>query len=361
MHEIVGIGASVYDTMMNVPKFPKEDTKLAAFRLWHQGGGPCATALAAASLLGVRTAYLGTLGDDTAGVFLKADLEKYGVDTSLLAIKKGYQSGQSFILLNEETGSRTCIWQKGDLPAFRPDEEQLQAVKTAGILHLDGNHLEAALICARAARQAGVRVSMDAGGNYPGVEALLPYVDIFIPSEEFALAFTGEADAEQAAERLYREFRPSVLVVTQGSRGGFLYDGKVRRYPAFPVQAADTNGAGDVFHGAFLAVYLEGKDVWEAAVFASATSALKCSRLGGRAGIPGKEEVKRFLAARRAEEAATSAGDKAAPPAGDKAATSAGDEAATSAGDKAAAGSREEQGGAWGDGPQRTEGRGERE
>ena len=61
MHDIVGIGASIYDTMMAVPGYPKEDTKLAAYRVWHQGGGPCATALAAASILGASTAYLGTL------------------------------------------------------------------------------------------------------------------------------------------------------------------------------------------------------------------------------------------------------------------------------------------------------------
>lgn len=295
MHEIVGIGASIYDTLMAVPRYPAEDTKLAASRVTHQGGGPCATALAAASVLGVRTAYLGAVGDDAAGIYMKADLEKYGVDTSLLETKKGYLSGQSVILLNEETGSRTCIWNKGDIPTFQPDERQLQAVKEAGILHLDGNHLEAAIIAARAARQAGVTVSMDAGGNYPGVEALLPYVDILIPSEEFALAFTGMREAEQAAEQLYRNFQPKVLVITQGGRGGFIYDGEVHRYQAYSVSVMDSNGAGDVFHGAFLTAYLEGRSVPEAVSFAGAVAAVKCSRLGGRAGVPGKEEVKHFM------------------------------------------------------------------
>lgn len=299
MHEIVGIGASIYDTMMAVPGYPKEDTKLSAVSVWHQGGGPCATALAAASILGAGTAYLGTVGDDGAGIFMKEDLETYGVDTEYLEVKKGHLSGQSVILLNEETGSRTCIWHKGDMPVFQPDEKQLQAVKDAKILHLDGNHLEAALIAARAARQAGVMVSMDAGGNYPGVEALLPYVDILIPSEEFALAFTGMPEAEQAAKQLYREFGPKVLVVTQGGRGGFFYDGEMHGYSAFSVQVVDSNGAGDVFHGAFLAAYLEGKNVAEAVTFASAVAALKCSRVGGRASIPGREEVRHFLKSRQ--------------------------------------------------------------
>ena len=62
---------------------------------------------------------------------MKEDLGKYGVDTGYLEVKKGHLSGQSVILLNEETGSRTCIWHKGDLPGFDPDAGQLQAVKTA--------------------------------------------------------------------------------------------------------------------------------------------------------------------------------------------------------------------------------------
>ena len=74
--QIVGIGSSVYDTLMVTPRFPEEDTKIQGIETKIQGGGPCATALVAASKLGVRTAYMGTLGDDPFGTFMKADFEK---------------------------------------------------------------------------------------------------------------------------------------------------------------------------------------------------------------------------------------------------------------------------------------------
>lgn len=295
MYDIVGIGASLYDTLMVVHQMPMEDTKMMAGRMLGQGGGPCATALAAASRLGAKTAYIGVMGDDAAGVFMMRDLKEHEVDTRYCLVKKGYLSWMSFILLNEQTGSRTCIWSKGNIPSVELGEKEAEAIRNARALHLDGNHLDAATAAAILARQAGVKVSMDAGGNYPGVERLLPYVDILIPSEEFALKYTGAPDAETAARQMYRELHPEVFIMTQGSRGGFLYDGEVHRYPVFPVPVMDSNGAGDVFHGAFLTAYLEGKAPEDAAVFASAVSALKCSRLGGRRSVPDKQTAVQFM------------------------------------------------------------------
>ena len=142
----------------------------------------------------------------------------------------------------------------------------------------------------------GVTVSLDAGGAYPRIEELLPLVDVLIPSEEFSLKVTGCATAVEAAKVLQERYDPKVLVITQGSKGGFIWqDGKEVRYPAFRVKAIDSNGAGDTFHGAFVAAQLKGMDVYESCRFASATSALKCTRFGAQEGIPGYEEVLEFM------------------------------------------------------------------
>jgi len=90
-----------------------------------------------------------------------------------------------------------------------------------------------------------------------------------------------------------------VLIITQGVRGGLIYDGReMTRYPAFQVEAVDSNGAGDVFHGAFVAARLRGMNALEAARFASAVSALKCTRLGAREGVPAWEDAMAFLHSR---------------------------------------------------------------
>ena len=172
----------------------------------------------------------------------------------------------------------------------------LEMLSGAKYLHLDGHHPEAAIYAAGKARMRGVKVSLDAGGIYPGIERLLPLVDVLIPSEEFALAITGEEKAEKAAEVLMERNHPELLVGTQGRRGGLIWKkGQAVRYPVYPVQAIDTNGAGDTFHGAFLVGRIRGMTVYEAASFASAVSALKCTRFGAQDGIPGYEETVEFM------------------------------------------------------------------
>lgn len=296
MIEVVGIGAALFDILMTADRFPDEDTKLQGIETKLQGGGPCATGLVAMSKLGVKSAYMGTLGDDMYGDFIRSAFDTYGVDRSCVRTVPGAQSFHSFVLLNTSNASRTCVWNKGTLTPPTAEDVDVEMLKNAKVLHLDGHQLECAIYAAGKAREFGVTVSMDAGGTYPGIERLLPLVDVLIPSEEFAKKITGCEDAEKAAAKLWATYHPKTLIITQGSRGGFIWeDGKAVRYPVFPVNAVDSNGAGDTFHGAFVAASVKGMTTMEAATFASATSALKCTRFGAQQGIPGFEEVLEFM------------------------------------------------------------------
>ena len=296
MMEVVGIGSALFDILMTADEFPKEDTKIQGKQTKTQGGGPCAVALVAMSKLGVSSGYMGTLGDDMYGDYIKASFEKYGVDTSHIRRNPGEQSFHSFVLLNLQNSSRTCIWNKGTVTPPTQEDVDLEVLKKAKYLHLDGHQLDAAIYAAKKAHEYGVKVSHDAGGTYPGIEGLLPYVDVLIPSEEFALKITGCDNAVDAARKLYDTYHPETLIITQGVKGGLIWeDGKEVRYPAYPVKAIDSNGAGDTFHGAFVAARIKGMSVYEAACFASATSALKCTRFGAQEGIPGFQEVLDFM------------------------------------------------------------------
>ncbi|MDO4584015.1 MAG: PfkB family carbohydrate kinase [Planctomycetia bacterium] len=291
---ITGIGANVYDTLIQLPAFPEEDTKCYARRFVCSGGGPAATGLVAASKLGAKTSALAVLSTDAGGEFLRKDYEKYGVDTRLIEVREG-ESFSATVILNSQTGSRTCLLYRGTLPPLELREAHCQEIADAEILMVDGNELSAAIAGAKVAREAGTRVLYDAGGRYPGVEELLPWVDILIPSAEFALGFTGKTSLEEAAVWLYETYRPEIVVITNGSQGGLFYDGSLHTYAAFSVEVVDSNGAGDVFHGAFAFAVTRGYSWEEACRFSSAVSALKCTRLGARAGVPSLEEVLRFL------------------------------------------------------------------
>ncbi|MBQ3052780.1 MAG: hypothetical protein IJD55_03690 [Clostridia bacterium] len=296
MAKIVGIGANVFDTLYNIPTYPTEDTKMRATVSKTAGGGPVATGLVAAQKLGEDTAYIGVLSDDSGGKFLKEDFEKYGVKTDLIEIKSGYRSFASVLWLCADTTTRTCVFDKGDLPPLKLSDVQKQAVKDAQLLMVDGNEMDAAVEAAKIAKENGTKVLYDCGGLYDGVERLLALTDIMIPSEEFSLGHTGCKTAEEAAKKLYETYSPEVVVITQGKRGGIIYDGKeIVSYPIYPAKVLDSNGSGDVFHGAFAAAVVKGYEYLKCCYFSSAVSGLKCMGVGARESVPNFETTKNYL------------------------------------------------------------------
>lgn len=287
MSKVVGIGACVLDTLITLPNFPPEDTKLRATSSKLVGGGPAATGIVAVSKLGISAEFLGVLSDDSNGAYLKGDFEKYGVGTDNIDMIPGYRAFTSCIWLNSAEGTRTCVFDKGDLPALKLDDAKIEAIKNAEVLMVDGNEMSAAVEAAKIARANGTKVLYDCGGLYEGVENLLALTDIMIPSEEFAMGHTGEKDAASAAKKLYELYHPQYVVVTRGKLGGLLFDGEtVTEYPIYPAEVVDSNGSGDVFHGAFASAVVRGYTPIQCCHFSSCVSALKCMGVGARESVP---------------------------------------------------------------------------
>ena len=296
MSKVVGIGACVMDTLINVPNYPTEDTKLRATNSKPAGGGPVATGIVAVSKLGVDAEYIGVLSDDNGGQFLLNDFKKYGVGVDNVIVESGYRSFTSVIWLSAATTSRTCVYDKGNLPPLVLNDAQKEAIKNAELLMVDGNEMDAAVEAAKFAHENGVKVLYDCGGLYEGVERLLEHTDIMIPSEEFSLGHTGAQTAEEAARKLFEMYSPEVVVITQGKRGGLLYDGKTAvSYPIYPAVVVDSNGSGDVFHGAFASAVVRGFDYETCCHFSSAVSAIKCTGVGARESVPDFDTVKAYL------------------------------------------------------------------
>ena len=295
MSKVIGLGACVYDTLINCDYYPTEDTKLKANGVFIAGGGPVGNALYVMAKLNVNASVLGAFAPDNAGKYLLEDFSKNGVDVSNAVVLPNATSFTSFILLSEQGKSRTCVFDRGTV-ADDPSKLDYSCIEGASVLHLDGNYLNCAIEAAKIAKEKGVKVSLDAGGLYQGIENLIPYVDILIPSGEFAKGFTKTDDIPSEMKILKEKYNPEILVVTDGANGGYYYDGDtIKTYRNFKVQAVDTNGAGDTFHGAFITAYLEGKDVLSCSEFASATSAYKCLHKGVRTFDLSKEIVLDFI------------------------------------------------------------------
>lgn len=282
MKKVVGLGACVVDTLISADKFPEEDTKMRAGDILVTGGGPVANALVVLSKLGVRAEIIGGLAGDGHGDFIRADFERLGVNTSRATVVEGAKSFVSYIILSKDQGSRTCLFNRGTVKDD-PSLVDLSAIDGADVLHLDGNYIKCACHAARYAKEKGVTVSLDAGGRYDGIEELLPLVDILIPSREFALGITKEEDIPSAMRVLGEKYSPKILVVTDGARGGYYKDGdEIFKYATEKITPVDTNGAGDTFHGAFVAAYVRGMSTPDACRFASNVAAYKCTNKGAR-------------------------------------------------------------------------------
>ncbi len=296
--QVVGIGLATVDVLLRCEEADGDGLQFSDFHL--EGGGPVATALCAASKLGTSTGYVGTAGGDFAGDAKLLSLERYGVDVSRAVRRPGPERQVILVRVDANTGERRFTGMGGfRQDPVRPDELDRDYVTSADCLHLDGMHTEAARAAAEWMQAAGKTVVYDGGATRGPVREetrdLLEHVDVLICGSGFAQALTGLSDTADAC-RAARDCGPGVVVQTEGADGAFSStpEGDFHT-PAFTVDVVDTTGAGDVFHGAYLVGLLKGWDHRRIAVFATAVAAMKCSHMGGRAGVGTFEETVQFL------------------------------------------------------------------
>jgi ribokinase len=181
------------------------------------------------------------------------------------------------------------------LSRITPSEVDHELIASAGALLVDSLEPVGARAAAETARGAGIPVVIDAGTLREGIDELLPLCDYIVASETFAEQISSGRGVDEAL-RIMLDLCPRAAVVTLGERGSVALspEGKIE-VGGFRVRAVDTTGAGDVFHGAFLYAVLQGWDLHRICLFSNAVAAMKCRRLGGRTGIPTRDEALAFL------------------------------------------------------------------
>lgn len=293
--EFVGLGFCSNDYISLLPEIPI-DHKVQMIEHLIQGGGPAATATVAAARLGMKTAFISMVGDDDPGRRILKDLEEENICTGSMHVRKNSTSPIAYCWIDQPTGKRSIAWTRGTLKELEPSELDMEMILKAKLLHLDGHNTAAAIVAAEEAQRNGVTVNLDAGTIRPGVDKIIEHTDILFTSEYFARTWTGEQDLEKALVKL-AGIGAKVTGITMGDKGSIAFDdGKIIHCPSFRITPVDTTGAGDVFHSAFGVKYVECGNLYESMRFASAVSAIKCLKLGGRAGIPTRRQVDDFLA-----------------------------------------------------------------
>jgi sulfofructose kinase len=249
-------------------------------------GGQVATALTTCVRLGLKARYIGSVGNDCWGKAQMASLAAEGLELCLNVVE-GASSQMAVVLLEEGVRERTILWHRDRRLAYPVDKLRRESIVNARVLHLDGCDAAAAIQAARWAREAGIPVVIDIDELYDeSTHELLRLVDYLIAGSDFA----------EDPQELHDRYGCRVVGITHGSEGAlFLQGERLIKSPAFRVPVADTTGAGDVFHGAFIYGLLQEWALDDVIRFSHAVAAMKCTKIGARRGIPTLSEVQEFL------------------------------------------------------------------
>ncbi len=289
--QVVGMGSNAVDWICVLAEYPRHNTKSQILERLRLGGGQIATAITLCGRYGLQASYIGRVGDDENGCFSLEDLGKEPIDISHMDVVPGAFSQYAFILVDRPTGERTVLWQRDPQLLYKPGELKREWIVQGRLLHMDGHDQAACIQAAQWAREAGMKVCLDIDKFQPGVEDLLPLTDFAVPTIGFTQRFSGKKDWREAL-LVVSEATPGYVIVTRGKEGAaIMWKGRIIEIPGITVNAVDTTGAGDVFHGAFIYSLFQDWSVESCLQFSNVAAALSCTRYGARGGIPTIEEV----------------------------------------------------------------------
>lgn len=332
------------DFLAAVASFPKPDDKIRSTSLKVQGGGNAGNALTCAARLGLNPRLISKVAEDIQGRGVLEELESDGVDTSFFVVSKEGNSPSTYIIVDNETKTRTCIHTPG-YPPMIPDElsrsSLLSALDGARLVYLDGRLHEAALVIAQETARKNIPILIDVERKREGLDDLLPLASYAVCSSKFPLAWTEapsissalvsmllrlpkikfvivtlgedgcimlersteeapvseEKDVDSLLESLKQRKDDNVAIPTCyaspltkirangiGTVNGRLFVGTAEKIP--PPELVDTTGAGDAFIGAVLYAICANMPLEKMLPFASQVAAAGCRALGARTGLP---------------------------------------------------------------------------
>jgi sulfofructose kinase len=298
--DVIGFGDPFQDLVIRLSQLPPTNVNMRMDDYCFQGGGNVATAMVAAARLGLRSAVLGNVGDDLLGRMILSDLRYNHVDVSRMKTNENARSNFCLCMAEQANQGKEFISKGGDFSPLQPSELDRAFIRSARVLHI-GNFTPAIVQACEWMHEAGGIVSIDAAYYRPDIFKNYRHIDLFIASETYYNTMRREEKIEEKTgfEDVLRAIQakgPSTVIVTLGAAGCKGVSGS--RYfeiPAFQVETVDSTGAGDVFHGAYVYAWLQGWEAERCCRFCSAVSAIKCTRMGGRSGIPTLPVISRFL------------------------------------------------------------------
>ena len=285
--DVCCVGYACTDISFHVSHHPGADEKLRATKMHTCGGGPAANAAVAAARLGGSIRFCGYLGKDAFGDAHLRELQENGVHTDVLY--RGETATPLAVVTIKPNGERSIVDYRS-ASALVPEAMLSLSDYPAKVLLVDGHQPLLSLALVKEARTLGIPSVLDAGSVNDGTTLLHDKVDYLIASEKFARQHSQEENPRTALTAL--DGCATLIAVTWGSEGVYWQDENGQHHtPAFDIEAVDTTGAGDAFHGAFALGLAEGLNYKDNFRRASAVGALTCLKLGSRSALPTRKEV----------------------------------------------------------------------
>ena len=293
--DLVGVGLNATDTVISVAEFPVRGSKVEYIEETVRAGGQVASTVVACQFWGLRTRYVGKLGDDAAAALHMREFAKVGTEAKLIHVAEA-ASPKSLILVDRE-GERTVLCRRDERLILQPEEMDRDWIVNARVLHVDGHDTAAATTAARWAREAGVPVTADLDEIYPGVEELVENVDYLIVNSTFPCRLMKENDLHRALQQMQQRFGCRLAASTLGPDGVLAWDGqRFHHSAAYHVTVVDSTGAGDIFRAGFVYGLSQGWSLERQLDFSCAAAARNCMAAGARGGIRPIEEIEELMA-----------------------------------------------------------------
>jgi ribokinase len=301
--KIVVVGSLNMDLVVRMPQIPHPGETLLGGVFKTFPGGKGANQAVAAARLGAHVTMIGCVGGDAFGQEMRDTLTAEGIDTTHVLVHAESATGVALIQVDSKGQNSIAVASGANFQLTSADvEKAMQSIGNFDVLVMPlETPLETIYTAAKIASSCGAKVLFNPAPAQVLNSDLLELVDVLLPNEYEVALMTGlpplqsAADVRSAAEKLL-SLGVKNLMVTMGSQGAMLFDGKMEsQIPACPVQAVDSTAAGDCFVGALAVGLCEGKSLLSAAEFASAASAISVTRDGAQPSLPRREEVLQFM------------------------------------------------------------------
>ena len=291
---ITCVGPIFLDRVVKIDSFPEKPIKLVAKGLEKRLGGPAAVASFAVNILGESSELVSRFGDDDAADFLQSELNQYNINFKKSITVKDALSSQSHIFEDKHGERMLAVFNEKKLldekilPNFNFTNKQTYLIDT--------HWIEAAHYVAKNTYNHGIKcvADLDNFTKSKAVDETINYSSHPIFSETGLMQYTNDNSVIDSLKNLYKS-NNKFYAVTLGSKGVYWIDnGRVFHCSAPKIKVVETNGAGDVFHGAFARFIHANKTIQESIELATAAASLKCSRSGGIRSIPDYNELIKF-------------------------------------------------------------------